>query len=232
MKVQNTDKKSFDLGKLGQELAGRKPTAIAMETIEVTITDGLIGDYARGFVQESYEKHPLRAERVGLTEAEMESYARFLLCRRVDIANGKAAEVSLLRNFWIPAFLQLCLENVGVIVDYARGLEIRPKFEGKVISKEEAELISKKVGAFSDVMVILQDAMPRRLTGNEQVMVTALIADCARSMVDVEPVYAYISAFLGLKLVQENLFANLYRYEFDSVKVIRTAFSLSRVMYQ
>lgn len=233
MNTNNNKQKSFDLERLGQELNGRKPTAIAMETVDVSLSsENLVGDYARGFIQECHAKHSLRAENVGLTEKEMKQYAEFLLDRRVKIANGDLKESGRLRNFWIPAFLQLCLENVGRVVLYSRGLELVPSYDAKVISQDEAAVISRKIGAFSDVMVILQDAMPRRVEGNEDVMSTVLIAGYVRSMGDVNPVHAYLSAFLGLKLVQENLYASLYRHQYDEMKVIRTAFSLTRAIYQ
>jgi len=206
------------------DLGTSKPTSLPMERILVQVSaDNLLGDYAKAFVRECFNRHPLRAKSVGLTQDEMTKYCEFLLQRRVASIDGTVTDFRRLRVLAIPAFIQFCLENVGIVRKTDIGITLYPVYDAEVISLEEAIVISDKISAFEQDMVVLFDAMPRSHEGNAEVMSTALIADYVRAMEKVTPVSSYVSAFLGLKLVKENVYASLYRIVYDDVEFIRTA---------
>jgi len=217
-KTRGTDQfHSLDLG-------SGPPTSVPMEKVLVSISaENLLGDYARAFVKECHNRHPLRAKSVGLKQDEVMMYCEFLLQRRVAFVDGSITDHNRLRNLAIPSFIQYCLENIGIVRKVDRGLMMLPVYDANVISLEEAQVISDKIAAFEEDLVILFDAMPRSIEGNIEVMSTALIADYVRAQEKISPVSSYISAFLGLKLAKENVYASLYRIVYDDVEFIRSA---------
>lgn len=216
-KTQGTDQfRNLDLG-------SGPPTSVPMERVEVRISaENLLGEYAQAFVKECFNVAPLRAKDVKLTQGEMTKYCEFLLQRRVAFVNDSITDSRRLKNLAIPPFIQYCLENIGRVRKTELGLTMVPVYDAEVITFEEAMVISDKIAAFERDMVVLFDAMPRSAEGNDEVMSTALIADYVRAMEKVTPVSSYVSAFLGLKLVQENVYASLYRVVYDDVEFIRS----------
>lgn len=209
---------------LSLDLGTGVPSSVPMERVEVRISaENLLGEYARAFVNECYNIAPLRAKGVKLTQGEVMKYCEFLLQRRIAFVNESITDSRRLKVLAIPPFIQFCLSNVGKVRKTDRGLTMVPVFEAEVISFEEALVISEKIAAFERDMTVLFDAMPRSIEGNSEVMSTALIADYVRAMEKVTPVSSYVSAFLGLKLVQENVYASLYRVVYDDIEFIRSA---------
>lgn len=211
------------------DLGTTRPTSVPMETIIVEISaDNLLGDYALAFVEECARTQPLRAQQVGLTVQEVRDYSTFLLHARVESAVGHLPQFSRYKMLYIPAFIQYCLSNVGVVVKYDVGLKMVPALSEKVtMTIEEALVISDRIAAFKDTLVIVNDAMPRTRDGNPEVMSAALIAGFVRAQEKISPVSSYVSAFLGFKLREENIFQLLYRIQYDDVKMIQAA--LTRV---
>lgn len=206
------------------DLGSGPPTSVPMERVEVRISaENLLGDYARAFVKECYNRHPLRAKSVGLKEEEVMKYCEFLVQRRIAFVDGSITDHGRLKNLAIPSFIQYCLENIGIVRKIDRGLTMIPVYAAEVITFNEAMAISEKILSFEQDLVILLDAMPRSTDGNPEVMSTALIADYVQAMEKVSPVSSYVTAFLGLKLVKENVYASLYRIVYDDVEFIRTA---------
>jgi len=223
MKDENQSRGTSEF--LSLDLGSGDPTTVPMETVLVQISaENLLGDYARAFISECHSRHHLRAKSVGLTEKELMRYCEFLLQRRCSQVAGSITDYGRLKSLAIPSFIQFCLENIGIVRRTDQGLIMRPVYDAEVISLEEAFAISNKVAQFEKDLVIVFDAMPRSLDGNVEVMSTALIAGYVKGMYEkVKPVYSYVTAFLGLKLVQESAFAALYRQVYDDYEFIRSA---------
>jgi len=202
----------------------KESSSFPMERVEVQISaENLLGEYARAFVAHVRSEAPLRAKEVKLSQEEMTKYCEFLLQRRVEFVNGTIADLRRLKILAIPPFIQFCLENIGIVRKTEVGLLMVPVYQAEVITLEQAMVISDKIAAFEGDITVLFDAMPRSHEGNSEVMSTALIADYVRAQEKVSPISSYVTAFLGLKLVQENVYACLYRIKYDDIEFIRSA---------
>lgn len=210
-----------------------KPTSVRTELIEVEVgTDSLVGDYAHAFVSEAFRVAPLSAEKIGLTEQEITDYCNFLLVKRIEQVNNNCPDWRKLKTLWIPVFIQYVLRMIGRVDIYERGLMMMPVTEVKdVISLNEAFAISEKLGSLSRDLQMVQDAMPRSIYGDKDVMTSAMIAGYARSMQDVGHVSStYVAAFLGAKLKNEVAFKVLYRVQYDDAEFIRTALIANKAL--
>lgn len=207
-----------------------KPTSVPQETITVELTsDNLIGDYAKAFVTEAHRVNPLLSDQINLTPEELESYASYLLYKRVQCVNNECSDFRKLKLLYIPVWIQYNLSMIGEVIIRDKGLRIVPSVEESNLTFEEALKISNKVGAFENDLQIVQDAMPRDRHGDVDVMSTALIAGYVRSIEKVEHVSStYLTAFLGMKLREEMAFKTLYRVQYDDVNFIASAFTSQR----
>jgi hypothetical protein len=203
-----------------------KPTSVRTEMIEVEVgTDSLVGDYAHSFIAEAHRVAPLSAEKVNLTDKEITNYCDFLLAKRIEQVHENCPEWRKLKTLWVPVFIQYVLRMIGRVDIFERGLTMMPTMEkDDIITLPEAFAISEKLGSLSRDLQMVQDAMPRSIYGDKDVMTSAMIAGYARSMEDVGHVSAtYVAAFLGAKLKNEVAFKVLYRVQYDDAEFIRTA---------
>lgn len=210
-----------------------KPTAAKSETIEVVIDPKtILSNYAVNFVSEGFRKHPLLANSMKLQASEVRDYALYLLKLRVDMVNGDHSKNRIARSLFVPAWLQYTISNIGTFEIRELGLIFTPVISVDTISDEEAMAISNRIGAFVDTLQIHQDAFPRDTKGDQDVMTTALIADYVRAVKQVShPVATYVTAFLGLKLREENAFALLYRVQYDDVNYLQHALDAERGLF-
>lgn len=215
------------------DLGSANPISVPMETIEAEVSGAMFQDYASAFVKEAWRKNPLRAEQIGLTEQEMFDYTEYLMYKRLECINNTCKDFRKLKALYVPVWIQHCLTLMGEVIIRDKGLRIVPTMSGKCrLTFEEAARISDKVGMFIDDLHISRDAMPRKPEGNEDVMTTALIADYMRSIEKVtHPMYTYVSAFLGLKLKEEMMWASLYRVQYDDFAYIASALTATRGLY-
>lgn len=216
------------------DLGTTQPTSVPNEVVEVEISVGdVVRNYGKAFVQEAYRKAPLRAEQVKLTEEEITKYCDYLLAKRVECVRNDCPDFRKLKVLYIPSFIQYVLAQIGEVRDRDLGLTIRPVVkDGTIITFDEALMISEKIGSFINDLQIVQDAMPREITGNSDVMSTAMIAGYIRAYKKVSHVSAtYITAFLSMKLKQETAFAALYRVQYDDVDYIVSALTTQKVLY-
>lgn len=216
--MQNSNVSAFST----LDLTGAKPTSGPLETIEVEISsESLLDSYAKAFVSESRRVAPLRAEQVGLTVEEMSKYCAFLLYQRVLCVRGECELFRKLKVLYIPVWIQYNISLIGEVVIRGKGLKFVPTMAKPDMTFEEALAVSEKVGSFEDDLQIVQDAMPRSVQGDINVMTTAMIAGYVRAIEPVAHVaYTYVTAFLGMKLKQEAMFKVLYRSWYDDVDTI------------
>lgn len=216
------------------DLGTAKPTSIPQERITVLLsTANLTGSFAKAFVNETYRVNPLRADQVGLTAEEVESYANYLMTKRVEIVKNDCPDFRKLKVLYIPSWIQYCLAMVGQLVKRDIGLLVVPEMENpSTMSFEEALAISEKIGAFEDDLQIVRDAMPRSLDGNEDVMSTALVADYVRAIKPVQHVAStYVTAFLGMKLKEELAFQALYRVQYDDLEYVSSVLTRTKEIF-
>lgn len=215
-------------------LSDVSPTSVPMQIINVRIMgDDLLGDYGRAFVDEARRVAPLVVERNKLTGEEVEAYSRYLIAKRIQCVHGDCIDFRKLKVLYVPAWIQYNLSMIGRVVLRKRGLTMMPVCNQQdIITYEQALEISTKIGALEDRLCVLQDAMPRSIDGDPDVMTTALIAGYVRSLTEVEhPVATYITAFLGMKLQEEAALQVLYRVEYDDVDFIRMVLTSQRRLY-
>lgn len=217
---------TMDLGQFQSvDFGATKPTARQNDVVEVVIQPNqVLGNFAKAFVTEAERRNPLTFDRVGLTESEVEAYIHYLMSKRVESVRQECKDFRKLKLLWIPSFVQYSLRLVGLVTIYGEGLILTPIMkEPSTLTHADALVISEKIGAFSSDLQLVQDAMPRDVQGNVDVMSTALIAGyvCARKEVHVAA--TYVCAFLGLKLQQETAFQVLYRLRYDDLEYLASA---------
>lgn len=216
------------------DLGSAKPTSVPMETIEVEIcAEDYLSGFGEAFVNECYRVHPRRAEQVNLTSEELSRYAKYLLTKRIECVNGECKDYRKLKGLYIPSWIQHSLCLIGNVIMRDIGLSFKPVMaEESDMTLEEALKVSDKIGMFIDDLQIVQDAMPREITGDKDVMSTAMIAGYVRSIKPVEHVSStYMSAFLGMKLKEEAAMSVLYRVQYDDVNFIIQALMTQRGIF-
>lgn len=215
------------------DLGTGTPSSVPMETVEVRVDPAVLLDkFVTAFINEGMRKAPLVADNVALTEKELHDYCIYLLYQRVQYVHGTCKSMRYLRLLAIPSFIQYTISLIGKVVDRQYGLTMVPVMdEQEILEDSEALRISEKVAAFENVLQIVFDAMPRDVMGNPDVMSTALIAGYVRSRKIVDHVSAtYVTAFLNLKLQQEQAFAALYRVQYDDLEFIVQALTTQRIV--
>jgi len=225
----------LDLGHFQSiDLGATKPTARKNEVVEVVVQpNAVLGNFAKAFVTEAERRNPLTFDRVQLTEQEVEDYVHYLMSRRVESVRQECKDFRKLKILWIPSFVQYALRLVGSVTIYGEGLILTPVMkEMSELTFDQARVISEKIGAFSPELQLVQDAMPRDVQGNVDVMSTALIAGyvCARKEVHVAA--TYVCAFMGLKLQQEAAFQVLYRLRYDDLEYIASALVTQKGLFK
>lgn len=216
------------------DLGSVQPTSVPTETVEVAVgVDSLIGKYAVAFVNEAYRVNPLRAEQVQLTKDEVEKYCNYLLEKRVEVVHMNCPDFRKLKVLYIPSYVQYTLSMIGRVDLRDRGLTLMPVAEKQSdMTFEQALVVSEKIGSFERDLQIVQDAMPRDVHGNVDVMSTAMIAGYVRALSKVEHVSAtYVTAFLGMKLKLETAFQALYRVQYDDVGFIASALTTQKGLF-
>lgn len=215
----------------GLDLGSAKPISVPMETITVVIgTKNLMGNYAKAFIKEADRVNPLRLQQTQLTSDEMVAYSEYLLTKRIECVRGECTDFRKLKQLYIPVWIQYNLAMIGEVVIRDKGLRMVPVMEHpSEMTFEDALKISDKVGMLEDDLQMVKDAMPRKESGDPDVMTTALIAGYVRSMEKVEHVSStYVTAFLGMKLREEAAMKILYRIQYDDLEFIATALSRER----
>lgn len=216
------------------ELGSSQPTSVPTEVIVVEISkDNLMGGYGKAFVQEAYRVNPLRAEQIKLTPEEVEEYCNFLLTKRINSVHLNCPEFRKLKALYVPAWIEYNLQLIGRVDMYDIGLTIMPEIaEPSNMSFEEAVVISDKIGQLIDDLQIVQDAMPRDIHGDVNVMSTAMIAGYVRAIRKVDHVsFTYATRFLGLKLREEAAMRALYRVQYDDVNFIASVLTTQKGLY-
>lgn len=215
------------------DLGSAKPTSVPMETVEVKIEGDMFELYAKAFVAETYRVHPLRAEQVCLTVDEVVAYTRFLVTKRLQCVHGDCPDFRRLKALYIPVWIQYNLSMIGEVNLRDRGLKLVPVEETpSEMTLDEALKVSERIGMFYDVLQIVQDAMPRDIGGDVDVMSTALIAGYMRCLNPVEHVAStYAAAFMGMKLKEEMTYAVLYRVQYDDAAFIASALTTQRGLF-
>lgn len=212
-----------------------QPTSVPSEVVEVQVgLDSLIGDYGKAFVNEAYRVNPLKAEQVQLTAEEMVNYANFLLDRRIKTVNLDCPDFRKLKALYIPSYLQYAISMIGRVDIRDKGLIMMPVLapKTKIISFEEAVAISEKIGSFEHDLQIVQNAMPRDIHGNKDVMSSAMVAGYIRALEKVEHVSStYLAAFLGMQLKKEMAFQILYRVQYDDVAFIASVLTTQKGLF-
>lgn len=216
------------------DIGTAQPISVPVELVEVEVgVDDLIGRYAKAFVNEAHRVNPLRAEQIALTEDEVEKYCHYLLVQRVKTVQMDCPLFRKLKVMYIPSYVQYALAMIGRVDIREKGLQLVPVADDKdIMTYEEALEVSEKIGSLIDDLQIVQDAMPRDIHGNRDVMSCALCGGYVRSLEKVEHVSAtYVAAYLGMKLRQEVAFQALYRVQYDDVEFIASALTTHKGLF-
>lgn len=201
------------------------PIPVANQEVIVDIDPQLLlHDYAANFVSEGYRKHPLLAKSIALTAEEVSKYAEYLLESRIQHVNGNRRDFREQQLLFVPAWIEYTISQVGVYVNKAQGLTFVPAMKASDISLDEAREISNKIRAFEGTLQVVTSAFPNHNNGDEDLMTTAVITDYVRSPRQMShPLTSYLTAFLGMKLREENVFGILYRVQYDDIEYLRRA---------
>lgn len=201
------------------------PIPVENEKIMVTIEPAeLLNDYANNFVAEGYRKNPLLAQVVNITAEEVAQYARYLLKARIQHVNGDFSSFRDQNLLFVPAWIEYTISNVGELTVRELGLTFIPNMEGDTISYDEAKLISDKIRKFEGTLQVVTTAFPKDKSGDPDLMTTAVISNYVRSTKELQhPVTTYLTAFLGMKLREENAFKVLYRIQYDDINYLARA---------
>lgn len=211
-----------------------KPISVKTEVIEVMIgVEDMFSGYAKGFLNEVQRINPLRASEVNLTPDELNEYIRFLVQMRVSVVNGESVKFYVLKQLWIPAFIQYGLCLIGRVEKRDAGIELVPLVERKQYDIDRMLEISNKIASFQSDVTVVNHAFPMEVGGDDELMSCALIAGNVRGMVKVShSAVAYMSAFMGLKIRQESVYSLLYRVNYGDANEIQRLILHERGMFK
>lgn len=203
----------------------------------------MLGEFCKKFVNEAEFRNPNRFTQQSFTSEELVSYCEFLMDRRIKTVNGECKDWRELKVLVIPSYIQYVLSMVGTVIKRDFGLKLTPVLDRSmntnikgvtkdVMTLAEARVISEKLAYFERDLSLVQDAMPRGVEGNDDVMSTALIGGYVRAFKKVEHISAtYVCAFLDMKLKESLAINALYRYQYDDYNYIESAFASQRGLY-
>lgn len=215
------------------DLTGVKPTSVKLDTIYVKVQpEVMVDDYATAFVKECQRINPRRFEQAPISDEEMKKYCRYLLSQRIACIEDSCKDWRMLKNLYIPVFIQYAMSLVGVVDIKDKGLRLVPVMEeDESMTLEEALDLSDRIGLFEHDVQVRKDAMPRSKDGDLDTMSCALIAGYIRSISAVDhPVATYVAAFMGFELQKEQAFQVLYRVQYDDLEFIRAALTHNHVV--
>lgn len=212
-----------------------EPTARELVQIDVLIsTESLLGDYARAFIIECARLNPLLAKEVKLKPDAIQRYCEFLVQRRIAIVDETITDYHKVRQLLIPYWIENCLAQIGRVWIRELGYLLNPVYptEG-VISFEEAREISDQLSFFEDKLEMARRVMPREREGSVDVMSLALLAAEVVGLREKrsEPRAVVMSRFLGLKMLQEATFNNIYRVTYGDLRTVTSAASTRKVWF-
>lgn len=207
-----------------------KPVGVTNQTIEVLLQpEELLNDYSKNFVSEGHRKHPLLAQTVDLQPEEVQEYAKYLLYARIRHVNGDSKDFRIMQHLFVPVWIEYTISNIGMLIIKELGLTFTPSMEPSEMTYDEARQISDKIRMFEEVLQVTDHAFPREREGNADLMTTAVIADYVRSTKELtHPVTTYLTAFLGMKIREENAFGVLYRVQYDDINYLQRALDSER----
>lgn len=203
---------------------GTKPTTGKLETVNVEIDPKImINDFGAAYASELHRRNPLRADQTNLTSEELTEYFTQILALRVQYIHDECKVWRQIKQLNIPTWIQFVISQVGRLIDYDFGLKVIPQLDYQ-IDLNFLLNVSIRLEAFkSDGVTMHKDAFPRSKDGDKDVMSMALIEGFVYSRTkDAHPLQSYVSAFLGLKLIEEQTFKILYRVRYDDVDFIRS----------
>lgn len=204
------------------------PSPSDYDTLEVIINpEMMVHDYVEAILDQAYAKNKPMADRANITLQELADYFKFLVLKRVEWVNGTATNRNQLQLMWIPAFIDLVLTDIGIVEVREFGIKIVPTSEessSDVMTLDEALAVSSKLGRFSNYITMFRDQFPRKMSGDLEVMSTALLDGYMKSFSPmVTPGARFVSAYLGNQLRQKEVLSALFRVSYEPENFLKQA---------
>jgi len=205
---------------------GTRVSTTEIHTITVKIDPNMIlGDYAKATLAEMSRMNPTRYSAISkrLSGVRLHEYFTYLLSCRISYVRNESKDWRLVRQFWMPAWIQFAIACVGEVLVSESGLKFVPTMdELENFGIEDAFEISDILRSFKvDGLSVLDDGFPRTREGEKDTMSVSLIGDSIKGIWPVtHPIYTYVSGFLGFKLLESNTYAILYKLRYDDVNFI------------
>lgn len=213
---------------------GTKLSTSELDIIQVSIDPKIIlNDYAKATLVEMQRMNPEKFATLNLTHEALQSYFSYLVKKRVESVRGELKEWRQIRNLFMPAWVQFAISCVGEVIVQEFGLKFVPIMDSSVtilglstddFTLQDAFIVSDILRSFKvDGLSVLDDGFPRSREGQKDTMTLSLIGGYVKGIWPVShPIFTYVAAFLGLKILESQTFDNLYRCRYDEVNFIST----------
>lgn len=217
--------KNNDVAKFQKIDYGTRVSTSEFTTITVEINPKIIiAGYAKATLTEMSRMNPVRYDSIKneVNEEKMFQYFSFLISKRVEYVEGVVSEWRSIRQLWMPAWIQFAISCVGEVIIPETGLKFVPVMGKSTMTLDEASAISNILRLFKvDGLSVIDDGFPRTRDGEKDTMSVALIGDGLQGVWPVDhPIYTYVSAFLGFKLMESTTYNLLYRIKYDDINYI------------
>lgn len=209
---------------------GTRVSTTELQQVVVEVDPAIIiKEYAKATLLEMNRMNPVRFQSVAevVTEESLAEYFSYLVCQRVKYVQGDVQDWRKMRTLWVPAWIQFALACVGEVIVTDFGVKFTPSVASaskdlKDYVFEDASVISDILRMFKvDGLSVLDDAFPKTKDGQKDTMSLALIGSYVKGMWPVShPIYTYVAAFLGFKILESTGFSMLYRCRYDEVSFI------------
>lgn len=225
----------MNYSKLNTLVLGLEKPSFDFTEVEVEITGEMFTDYAEAFIAQARSRNPQRFSSLHLDVQTLEAYQWYLVTQRVRQVRGLPFDgMGKLKTLYISVWVGHNLELIGEVLDVKQMVKLVPELPTEKMSKmtfQEASIISQELGLLSEDLVIERNAFPGDITGDIDLMSTALIEGIVRARSEVNIAKTYCTAYLGFKLKQEAAQKAIYRPKYEETEFIRASLFGTRCLY-
>lgn len=217
---------SDSMSALGSKLKGRVlPSSVGFKVVKIKVgVEGAVAsNFRTAFVEAVQMELAMANKSLPVTEEELVSYLNYVVYARVcHINHDHKCIWKRSDTYMVPSFLFVFLEQIGVVVNEALGLQLQPEWEGEVPEMDQATLsrVSMFLTAFEKQHnVTMRRGLSKSSEGSWETMSFELIEGHVRQTTsEVDPTYSVIASFFAVNGLATVLGADAFRVTYGPIE--------------
>lgn len=183
-------------------------TAFPVEEVKVSINvnSSVLGSYVEELYANLDQAVSLKGGLLKFSEEELHDYIAMLIKTRVDYVNGQKVVFRPTDNVCVPSYISVVLSNIGVVDCVEFGLVLRPSCDDVSVGLDTMQKLSRSLQNLGPYGFEYAKGYERSKDGSFDFMAMSLVDDfIVAASKDPHPVYALLSATVGLKGIEASL---------------------------